>query len=502
MSGIGKAFSGQKVLDGVRFDLRAGEVHILAGENGAGKSTLIKILAGVHTEHTGTIEYLGKTVRFHSPQDAARRGISVIHQELSLIPHMTVADNIFLGREQAARGGWMRFGDQERACRGILQRLQLDISPKRLVGEFPISVQQTIEIAKALAFEARVIVMDEPTSSLTDPEVERLFGVIDDLKRQGCGIVYISHKMEEIYRVADRITVLRDGKYIGTSAAAELPRKELIRWMVGRDMEEQFPRHRPEPGPVRLEVRGFTVPDPEGRPRPAVDKVTFEARRGEILGIGGLQGSGASELLQGLFGVYGGTVSGQVLVDGEPCAPVSPSRSIARGVALLTNDRKSTGLVLGMPVAQNITLASLRRFSPGGWLREGAEARCAEAHRDRFGIRAATLAQPVETLSGGNQQKVALAKWLETGPRVLLLDEPTRGVDIGAKHDIYTLMNNWTREGITILLITSEMPELLAMSDRIMVMHQGKITGMFDRDGAAQEKILAAAMGRAGGVEG
>ncbi len=498
MRGIGKAFSGVRVLEGVDFDLLAGEVHILAGENGAGKSTLIKILAGVHTEYEGEIALNGDPVRFHSPQHANRMGISVIHQELSLIPHMSVADNIFLGRERCAGPGWVRFGEERRECGAILARLGLRIPPSDIVGDHPISTQQTIEIAKALAFEARVIVMDEPTSSLTKPEVERLFGLIGELRRQGCGIVYITHKMEEIYRVADRITVLRDGRLVGTAAAAELPRAKLIHWMVGRAMEEQFPRHQQEPGPVRLEVRGFTVPDPAGLPRPAVDNVSFSARAGEILGIGGLQGSGASELLNGLFGVHGRTVRGGALLDGAPLKIHSPARALRQGVALLTNDRKTTGLVLGMSVTWNITLASMGRFSPGGWVRHGRERACAEAHRERFGIRAATLEQPVETLSGGNQQKVALAKWLETAPRLLLLDEPTRGVDIGAKQEIYGLMNEWSRMGITLLLITSEMPELLALSDRIIVMHQGAITGRFDRGEATQEKILAAAMGRTG----
>jgi len=497
MSNIGKAFSGTRVLDNVEFTLKAGEVHVLAGENGAGKSTLIKILAGVHGEYEGSIALEGQRLRFRSPLDAARHGISAIHQELSLIPTMSVSDNIFLGREKSGPGGWMRFGGQEKACRTLLDTLGLVADPRRLVGEYPLSVRQTLEIAKALAFDVRILIMDEPTSALTEPEVERLFSLIEDLKKRGCGIIYISHKMEEIYRVADRITVLRDGKLIGTRPAAEVSRAELVTWMVGRAVEEQFPRHKPRLGEERLRVESFTVPDPSRGPRVAVDGVSFAVRSGEILGLGGLQGSGASELLNGLFGTYGNAVAGDVWLDGEPFRAGSPERSIRHGLALLTNDRKTTGLVLGMSITRNITLPSLPRFSPaGGWMLPGFEQTAAETCRDRFGIRCTTLDQDVATLSGGNQQKVVLAKWLETGPKVLLLDEPTRGVDVGAKHEIYEMMNRWTEEGIAIVLITSEMPELLALSDRILVMHRGRFTAELAAAEATPEKILQAAMGQ------
>jgi ABC-type sugar transport system ATPase subunit len=496
MEGIGKCFGRQDVLANVRFELRAGEVHVLAGENGAGKSTLIKILAGVHREYEGAITLHGERVSFSSPQDAARRGISCIHQELSLIPGMSVADNIFLGRERSGVGGWMHFGNQAAACRQLLDQLGLNVASGRNVEDYPICVQQTIEIAKALAFDARIIIMDEPTSALTEPEVERLFATIDDLKRRGCGIIYISHKMEEIYRIADRISVLRDGRYVGTSEAAALPRAELIRWMVGRDVDEQFPRHAPQPREERLRVENVVVPDPGGLPRPAVDGVSLSVRAGEILGIGGLQGSGASELLGGLFGRYGRSARGQVWLNGKPFRPKSPGHSIRHGMALLTNDRKTSGLVLEMSVAENVTLASVPAFSPGFWMRFSREKQRAQAQREAFGIKVASLEQPVDALSGGNQQKVVLAKWLETEPKVLLLDEPTRGVDVGAKHEIYELMNRWSSEGIAILLITSEMPELLALSDRIVVMHRGRITAEFSREEATQEKVLDAAMGQ------
>ena len=495
MKGIGKAFSGTRVLNDVQLALYAGEVHILAGENGAGKSTLIKILAGVHTDYEGEIQLRGRKVRFSNPQEAARAGISVIHQELSLIPGMRVVDNIFLGREKGGFGGWVAFGAQRKACQALMNQLGLRIDPNRTVEEYPISAQQTIEIAKALSFEAQIIIMDEPTSALTEPEVERLFRTIEDLKSRGCAIVYISHKMEEIYRIADRITVLRDGQYIGSAAAAELPRAELIKWMVGRAINEQFPRHTPNFGGVRLKVKDFTVADPHGLSRPVVDRVSFEVRAGEIVGLGGLQGSGASELLHGLFGSYGRNAAGAIAIDETRFVPRSPGDSIRRGVALLTNDRKTNGLILGMSITHNVTLASIPAFSPGGWMRNGEERRAAERHRQSLNIKAAGLAQPLQSLSGGNQQKVVLAKWLQTSPKVLLLDEPTRGVDVGAKHEIYELMNRWTQQGYAILLITSEMPELLALSDRILVMHRGRISAELGHEEATQEKVLQAAMG-------
>ena len=479
MEKIGKSFGDTRVLHDVDFEVRAGEVHILAGENGAGKSTLIKILAGVHADYAGRILLQDTVHRFRSPQDAAAHGISVIYQELSLIPSMSVADNIFLGREKSGPFAWMRFGNQRAACRELLQRLELNVDPGRFVEEYPIPVQQMIEIAKALAFDARIIVMDEPTSALTEPEVERLFAIIAQLKAAGCGIIYISHKMEEIYRIADRITVLRDGVHVGTAPTAELPRAKLIHWMVGREISEQFPRHASTLKDERLRVEHFTVPDPGGLPRPAVDDVSFAVRGGEILGIAGLQGSGNSTLFAGLFGAYGRKVRGEVLLDGKTFSVRSPRHAITHGLGYLTNDRKTSGLVLEMDIVKNITLASIPQYSPGLWLR----------------IRAASLYQHVGSLSGGNQQKVVLAKWLEIGPKVLLLDEPTRGVDVGAKHEIYELMNTWTNNGIAVVLITSEMPELLAMSDRILVMHRGRITAQFTAEEATQEAILDAAMG-------
>lgn len=494
MRGITKRFGQVTVLDDVSFELLPGEVHILAGENGAGKSTLIKILAGIHTDYQGQIEVAGEPVRFSSPLDAGRRGIAVIHQELSLIGPMTVADNLFLGRSKTS-WGWMRDRQQRQEATKWLQRLGLEIDVGRHVEEFSIATQQCIEIAKALSQQAKVIVMDEPTSALNGPEAERLFELIAQLKGEGCAIVYISHKMDEIERIADRITVLRDGKYVGTAPASELPTPELIRWMVGREMGEQFPRHQSFATDVRLRVENFTVPGGPGG-KPHVDKVSFEVKRGEIVGIGGLQGSGASELLMGLFGGLPGA-TGQVELDGKKIKVSSPRQGIDQGIAMLTNDRKGNGLVLSLSIVANTTLASLSKFSPLGWRRGDWERERTSEQAQALRLRAATLEMPVGDLSGGNQQKVAIAKWLETEPRLLLLDEPTRGIDIGAKRDIYQLMDEWTARGISILLITSEMAELLALADRVLVMHRGQITAELPREEATSESILAAAMGTA-----
>ena len=492
MRQIGKSFSGTRVLANVDFDLVPGEVHVLAGENGAGKSTLIKILAGVYQQYEGDILLQGGTVRFKSPHDAARRGIAVIHQELSLVQSMSVIDNLFLGRDTPRR-------EQPARARELLQWLSLDIDENHPVEDLPLAVQQLIEIAKALAIDARILVMDEPTSALNEVEAERLFSVIKDLKAQGCGVVYITHRMDEVYKLADRITVLRDGRNAGTAKASELGRDQLIQWMVGREISRQFPARRPSSGAERLSVKHLRVPGSMGKAW-VVDDASFTVRAGEIVGLAGLQGSGNTELLHGLFGVYGKSVRGDVNVDGRPVTVASPAHAMAAGLALLTGDRKRTGLVPGMSVVSNMTLAALPRFARAGWLDKDAEAAATARHVESLGIRIASQHQEIQTLSGGNQQKVLIGRWLETAPRVLLLDEPTRGIDVGAKHEIYELMNQWTAAGISVVLITSEMQELLAMSDRIIVLHRGRITAEFDRTTATQERVLEAAMGMESGT--
>jgi ribose transport system ATP-binding protein len=495
MEHITKSFSGVKVLDDVFFNLHPGEVHVLAGENGAGKTTLIKILAGVHTDFEGKISLNGQPTRFKSPHDAALSGISAIHQEMSLIDGMSVADNIFLGREQTRGNVWMDYRSQKKKAQRLMEQLALDVNLSLPVEEYPLSMRQMIEIAKALAYQARIIIMDEPTSSLNDFEVKRLFRIVEDLREKRYGIIYISHRLEEIYEIGDRISVLRDGKLIGTASAGDLSPHELIRWTVGREINQQFPGRQVHGGMERLKVEHFFLPDPMGSKKWAVEDVSFCLREGEILGLSGLRGSGKSELLNGLFGAYGKIMKGNVLLDSKSFQIRSPIRSIKQGLAMLTNDRKGTGLVPSMDIVRNISLSSIPDYSPCGWMQHQKEKRSARKHVEAFDIKSLSMGQEVDTLSGGNQQKVALAKWLETHPRVLLLDEPTLGVDVGAKHDIYLLMNRWTEQGMAILLITSELPELLAMSDRIIVMHRGRITAEFDRDEANQEKIMGAAMG-------
>src|SRR5256886_2134947 len=452
MTGISKSFVGTPFVRTVSFDLRSGEVNVLAGESGAGKCTLIKIEVGVPTDYEGQIALLGFPARFTSPQDAAGRGISVIHQEMSLIDSMSVVDNIFLGREltrSATARQWTDRNAQLRKAREFCEQLDLDIDLSRLVEDYSLSVKNRIEIAKALAFNARIFIMDEPTSALSGPEVEKLFALVGQLKARGCGIIYITHRMEEIYRIADRITVLRDGRLVGTAPAGNLAEPELIRWMIGRELSRHFPVRRTAIGAVRLEIDGLSVPKPGAASTTKkswlVREVSLSVHAGEIVGLAGLEGSGNTELFRGIFGAYGKLEQGKVAIDGARFEIHSPRRSVQQGLAYLTNDRKGTGLILGLGLAQNITLASLKAISPALWMRRSMEWQIADHHVRALGIRAADLGQEVATLSGGNQQKVALAKWIETRPGVLLLDEPTRGVDVGSKHEIHELMTQRTR---------------------------------------------------------
>jgi ribose transport system ATP-binding protein len=504
MRNISKSFSGVPVLQDVNFDLNPGEVHILAGENGAGKSTLIKILAGVHTDYRGEIEMDGRKARFASPHDAAQKGISVIHQEMSLVGSMPVIDNVFLGREMRRRftaGLLIDRARQMTKAQELCAWLGLDLDLNREVDDYPLSVKNRIEIAKALAFDARILIMDEPTSALSEPEVKRLFQIIAELKRRGKAILYITHRMEEIYRIGDRITVLRDGRWVGTAMASGLADAELIRWMIGRELATQYPNPGTKCGAERLRVEHFYVAQPgafSARSRRWLAKdVSFAVRSGEVLGIAGLQGSGNGALLAGLFGAFPKEVKGDVYLDGQMLSQCSPHASIQRGMAYVTSDRKGTGLIFGLNLAQNISLASLRVISSWGFLRRRKEAEMAARQVKSLSIRGTTLTQEVGNLSGGNQQKVLLGKWIETNPRVFLLDEPTRGIDVGAKHEIYELIQRWKAAGIAIVLITSELQELLALADRIMVMHRGQFSGEFSRERATQEKILRAAMGEA-----
>ena len=501
MTGITKAFGSVKVLDQVDFTIYPGEVHILAGENGAGKSTLMKILAGAYADYQGRIVMEERDIRPSSPLDANRHGIAAIHQELSLIPSMSVMDNLFLGHPMT-RSGFVRAGMHRRMAEEALDRAGVDVPVTFAVEDLPISVQQLIEITKAIRLNARVLLMDEPSSALNAHDVETLFTLVRQLKSENRGIVYITHRLEEMHRLADRITVLRDGKLVGTALAPELPENKLIQWMVGREMEEQFPRHTPQTSSEALRVEHFSVYKAGRGHRPLVNQVSLSVGRGEILGIGGLQGSGASEFFLGLFGAIPKRTEGRVMIEGKPVRIRSPREAIANGVALLTNDRKATGLITPMSVTANLCMANLRSLSRHGWRQPRAETRMAADMGRTLQLRAASYDMEAGDLSGGNQQKVAIGKWLSTSPRIMLLDEPTRGIDVGAKHEIYQLMNELTTRGISILLVTSEMPELLAMSDRIIVMHRGIITAEFSRQEATAEKVLEAALGKMNGTGG
>ena len=487
MRGVCKSFSGQRVLDRVDFDLLPGEVHVLAGENGAGKSTLIKILGGVHQADAGEVRVGGEPVRFRSVHQAGRAGVAIIHQELSLSPSMSVADNIFLGRESTGRFGLVRGRRQREAAAKALRRVGLDIDPRRTVGSLAIAVRQLVEIAKALSREARVIVMDEPTSALNKVDAERLFTLVAELTRRGRGVIYITHRMEEIERLADRTTVLRDGRRIVT--ANDLPRGELVRAMVGRTLEEQIVREETGAGgDALLRVRGLSVAGATG---PVVRDVDLTLRSGRVLGLAGLQGSGASELLHALFGDRWWT--GRVEVRGRPVRIRSPREAMDLGLALLTSDRATTGLCLGLTVRENVSMAVLGGL--GVLRRPGAERSAALAQVLALNIRCRGLGQAVRTLSGGNQQKVALGKWLATSPAVLLLDDPTRGVDVGAKHEIYELVNQWTAAGLGVVMTSGELPELLGLADDLVVMHRGVVTARLARSEATPERVIEAAMG-------
>ena len=495
MRNISKSFDGVQVLDSVCLSLDAGEIHILAGENGAGKSTLIKILGGVYQSFSGTIHLEDNPVWFASPHDAARQGIAVIHQEMSLVDSMSVLDNLFLGRELCRAGIWLSRKQQIARAKTVLQSLDVSVNIFRPVESYPVAIRQMIEAARVLLLDARVVVFDEPTSALNDHEVKKLFRVIASLKSSGCAIVYITHKMEEIFTLGDRITVLRDGKQVGTSRIESISPDTLVEWMVGRTVSAQFPERICKPGNTCLAVSNFSSSGPETAHVRKRKPVSFSVREGEIVGFAGLQGSGSSNLFSALFGAARHGTCGTVVAGNERLSLRSPRHCIKRGIGMLPDDRGQKGIIPGMSVTGNISLASLVRCSSFGWIQSKRERAMALALIQHLSIRLESPVQDIKTLSGGNQQKTILARWLLTDPRILLLNEPTRGIDVGAKHEIYELMNRLTGRGIAILLITSEMPELLAMSDRILVMHRGEIVRELSRQEATQERVLKAAMG-------
>lgn len=488
LKGIDKAFPGVKALSGAALNVYPGRVMALVGENGAGKSTMMKVLTGIYTRDAGTLLWLGKETTFTGPKSSQEAGIGIIHQELNLIPQLTIAENIFLGREFVNRFGKIDWKTMYAEADKLLAKLNLRFKSDKLVGDLSIGDQQMVEIAKVLSFESKVIIMDEPTDALTDTETESLFRVIRELKSQGRGIVYISHRMKEIFEICDDVTVFRDGQFIAEREVASLTEDSLIEMMVGRKLEDQYPHLDKAPGDIRLKVDNLCGP--------GVNDVSFTLRKGEILGVSGLMGAGRTELMKVLYGALPRT-SGYVTLDGHEVVTRSPQDGLANGIVYISEDRKRDGLVLGMSVKENMSLTALRYFSrAGGSLKHADEQQAVSDFIRLFNVKTPSMEQAIGLLSGGNQQKVAIARGLMTRPKVLILDEPTRGVDVGAKKEIYQLINQFKADGLSIILVSSEMPEVLGMSDRIIVMHEGHLSGEFTREQATQEVLMAAAVGK------
>jgi ABC-type sugar transport system ATPase subunit len=493
---ISKRFPGVVALDQVSVDIRPGELHAVVGENGAGKSTLMKILAGVVGDFEGTLLLRGEAVRFDGPRAAEEQGIAIIHQELNLAENLSVAANIFLGREKRTRWGLLDDGAMEQIARALLSDLESDVSPSRLVGTLRVGDQQLVEIAKALARETDILIMDEPTSALTEAEVARLFRVIDRLRARGVTILYISHKLDEVFRLADRITVLRDGRLVQTLNRSEANPRMVTDLMVGREIETVRIDRRP--GGVVLEVRNLWLPWPGHARAWRIQDVSLTLRRGEILGIAGLLGAGRTELLECLFGAAPEEPRGTVLLESRPVHFSDPFQARAAGIALVTEDRKRLGLFANLGVGPNISLCALREAARAGLVSSQRE-RCLTGDiSTQLGVKAAGFESAITSLSGGNQQKAIIARWLLTRPKLLLLDDPTRGIDIGAKAEIYRLMDRLCRQGLGIIVTSSELPELLTLCDRILVLCEGRLTGEFTAAEASEQKIIEAATRRAG----
>lgn len=497
---IGKRFGGVVALNDVSFDITAGELHAICGENGAGKSTLMKILSGVLTEFDGDYLLRGERVQFSGTRDAEHAGVSIIHQELNLVEQLSAAANIFLGREIRNRIGLLDNGAMNRAAAELLAQLECHVAPESPAGSLRVGDQQLVEIAKALSLRSSILIMDEPTSALTESEVERLFRVIERLRERGVTILYISHKMDEIFRLADRITILRDGKYVQTVPRANTTPRQVTHLMVGREIEEAQHHDPRKPGDVLIEVRNLSLPWPGHARRWRLENVSFTLRRGEILGVAGLMGAGRTELLECLFGAATDPVSGNILLRGKPVRFRHPAEARAAGVAMVTEDRKRLGLFSQMKVRENMTICTLREAASLGVVRYSAEARSARDCAEKLSVKSAGIEAPIMSLSGGNQQKAIIGRWLLTRPDVLLLDDPTRGIDVGAKAELYRLMDQLCRQGLGIIVTSSELPELLTVSDRILVLCEGRQTGDFPRREASEQVIMEAAT-RRGAIE-
>ncbi len=488
MKNITKTFPGVKALDKVNFSLRKGEVHALLGENGAGKSTLMKVLNGIHKRDEGEIILKGEPVEFESTKEAQNAGLAIIHQELELIPHLNVAENIYLGREDR-NGIFVNYKKLYQNTEEVLDMLGVQIDPRAKIKDLNIGSQQMVEIAKAVSQNAEILVMDEPTSSLTNQEIEILFELIERLKEQEISIVYISHRLEEVFEICDRVTVLRDGEFVGEVETAETDEDQLIKMMVGRTIEDRFPKMQFNLGEEILRVENLSVPD-------KIIEASFSLRKGEILGIAGLMGSGRTELAKAVFGVYK-EKKGYIYFRGQKLEIDSPADALANGISYLSEDRKDEGLVLGLPVADNISISVLTTMLKAHtFINAAAEKELAQKYIEDLSIKTPSEMQLVKNLSGGNQQKVVISKLLSTKPEVVILDEPTRGIDVGAKREIYNLMQDLVDNGVGVILISSELPEVLNLSSRILVMHEKEIMGELDAADADQEEIMQLATGR------
>lgn len=487
MSGIMKSFGGNTVLNNAGFQLKSGEVHALMGENGAGKSTLMKILTGVYTKDGGTILVDGREVEYKSAKEAENAGIVFIHQELNVLFDLTVEENMFLGKEIKNKFGVCKIKEMRAKVKEILNRLGVQISPTERMDRLSVGQQQMIEIAKALMVDAKVLIMDEPTAALTQRETEVLFEVIQSLRQKGVSIVYISHRMEEIFELCDRITILRDGVYIGTENIAEITMNDVVKMMIGREIGERYPTRDCKIGKTMFEVKHLTLDN-------TFENISFSVREGEILGVSGLMGAGRTEIMNSIFGSLPHT-SGKIIIDGKELNKISPRSAMKHGIGFITEDRKIEGLLLDKDIKTNIALTNLSRISKYGILKKKKEKELVQNGIKELNIKCFDANHVCEKLSGGNQQKVVFAKWVYTNPKLLILDEPTRGVDIGAKKEIYQIMNDLAKKGVAIIMVSSELPEILGMSDRVLVIHEGKVGGILEKEEASEEKIMTLATG-------
>lgn len=487
MDHIHKAFGQNKVLEGVDIHIRGGEVHALMGENGAGKSTLMNILTGLHKKDHGTITIDGVEKTFDNPKQAEEFGIAFIHQELNIWPEMTVLDNLFINKEPITSFGLIQTQKMKAVAKKQFDRLAISIPLHKEAGKCSVGEQQMIEIAKALMTDAKVIIMDEPTAALTDREIEKLFDVIRSLKESGVSIVYISHRMEEIFTICDTITVMRDGRTVDTTPIPETNFNDVVKKMVGRELTDRFPERNSNPGETILEVKGLTR-------KGVFENVSFQVREGEIVGVSGLMGAGRTEIMRTIFGLDG-KYEGDILVAGKNVTVKNPNQAVELGLGFITEDRKEEGLILDFSIKDNIVLPSLFSFTKNGMIKDKQEEEFVELLIKRLTIKTESAMTSAKNLSGGNQQKVVIAKWIGIGPKVLILDEPTRGVDVGAKREIYQLMNELTDRGVAIIMVSSELPEVLGMSDRVIVIHEGRVSGEVIGKEATQEKIMTLATG-------